>query len=177
MNAKVIYLAGVPASGKTTIFKRIRSKYFTNCKDIKYGLVRGIATNDDKYIMLGVFDGTDFEGTDKLSMSVINDAVKFCNQQQKRCVIFIEGDRLFNIRFLQETNATLYIIDASQEVLKARHAKRSDNQNERFLRSRRTKVENFIQKYHVQRYMNNNDADSAFIYKHITNNAEKWLNT
>lgn len=72
MATKVIYIAGVPASGKSTMFKRVRELLFGDATEFKEGKVRGLQSTDGHYIMLGVFDGTTFEGTDKLSMTVID---------------------------------------------------------------------------------------------------------
>lgn len=174
MNAKVIFVAGVPASGKTTLFKELREKYFADSSEFKEGKARGITSADGKYHMLGVFDGSLFEGTDKLSMTVIDDAIKFCNSRQQRCVIFVEGDRLFNYRFLSETGARLILIDADEEILRLRHIVRGDNQTERFLRSRRTKIENFALKYNVQRFMNNTIHDNKRLFEAVCNMAEEW---
>lgn len=176
MKVKVIYVAGVPASGKTTLFKRLREYFFETSKEFKEGKVRGIENGCFK--MLGVFDGSTFEGTDRLSMTVIGDAIDYINRQEKmpnRSVVFVEGDRLFNYRFLAETKASIIILDASPEVLKQRHIQRGDNQTEAFLQSRRTKVENFAKKYHISRVYNNTPEDGEKIYQFIVNTAEKWI--
>lgn len=78
MTAKVIFVAGVPACGKTTLFKKIRESLFMDSKEFKQGKVRGI--ENGQYKMLGVFDGSTFEGTDKLSMTVISDAINYIKQ-------------------------------------------------------------------------------------------------
>lgn len=130
----------------------------------------GIKSINQPYIMLGVFDGSTFEGTDKLSMTVINDAIKFVQElqaQEKACVVFVEGDRLFNIRFLSTTTATLFLIDADECVLRKRHILRRDKQSSTFLRSRRSKVENFVKRYKISRIMNNTLDDQDKIVSQI----------
>lgn len=77
MDAKVIYIAGVPASGKSTLFRLIRKHLFDGAKEFRIGKCRGIESKCGKFKMLGVFDGSKFEGTDKLSMTVINDAISY----------------------------------------------------------------------------------------------------
>lgn len=176
MSAKVIYLAGVPASGKSTLFKIIREHLFGEAKEFKYGKCKGIENGTFK--MLGVFDGTTFEGTDKLSMTVIDDAIEFVKQQmdsEQKSVVFVEGDRLFNIRFLKETKALLLLIDANERILKARHIERGDNQTETFLKSRRSKVENFISKYKAQRIWNNTLQDQERILNFIIKTANEYV--
>lgn len=133
MAVKTIYLAGVPASGKSTLFKMIRSQKFDGAKEFKDGKCRGIEKG--AYEMLGVFDGSCFEGTDKLSMTVIGDAIEHIKKlslDNDRHVVFVEGDRLFNYRFLRETRAVLFLIDASEEELYARHIERGDTQTHTF---------------------------------------------
>ncbi len=128
--------------------------------------------------MLGVFDETTFEGTDKLSMTVIDDAIEFVKQQmdsEQKSVVFVEGDRLFNIRFLKETKALLLLIDANERILKARHIERGDNQTETFLKSRRSKVENFISKYKAQRIWNNTLQDQERILNFIIKTANEYV--
>lgn len=172
MSTKVIYLAGVPASGKTTIFKRIRERLFTTCTDFKSGLCRGIENGQFK--MLGMFDGSTFEGTDRLSMAVIDDAIDYIKQLDNS-VVFVEGDRLFNYRFLQAVKASVIIIDAHPDVLHIRHAQRGDEQSETFLKGRRSKIENFAKKYKLKRLYNNTNSDSEKITDFIINIAEKHL--
>lgn len=103
MDAKVIYIAGVPASGKSTLFRLIRKHLFDGAKEFRIGKCRGIESKCGKFKMLGVFDGSKFEGTDKLSMTVINDAISYLKGINGKSVVFVEGDRLFNYRFLHET--------------------------------------------------------------------------
>lgn len=128
--------------------------------------------------MLGVFDGSTFEGTDKLSMAVINDAIRYIKglqQDKAKTVVFVEGDRLFNYRFLSETRALLMIIDADEQVLKARHKGRGDTQTEAFLRSRRSKLENFIRKYKIRRNWNNTLQDQEWILSYILQTAKNYV--
>lgn len=160
MKAQLIYLAGVPASGKSTLFRRLRAEFFGNAVEFKHGLLRGIETetNGKKLYMLGVFDGSTFEGTDRLSMAVINDALDWFEKIDPSATVFVEGDRLFNARFLQTTSARLMIIDASPAVLAQRHKKRGDSQTETFLRSRRTKVNNILNRFSGIKVWQNNTA-------------------
>ena len=179
MSVKVIYLAGVPACGKTTMFKRIRMELFEGvAKEFKHGLCRGIESNNGAFSMLGVFDGSTFEGTDRLSMAVINDAMDYVSKLRDdtaKHVVFVEGDRLFNHRFVSGTGAELIIMDANEEVLNARHRMRGNTQNERFLRSRRSKVENFIKAHGCIRVYNNNDTDAYRIFNYIISAATSFV--
>lgn len=176
MSTKVLYVAGVPASGKSTLFKLLRQKLFAGATTFKEGKVRGI--ENGHYKMLGVFDGSLFEGTDRLSMSVIDDAISYVKKLSSdtdRHVVFVEGDRLFNIRFMRETRAVLLLIDADESVLRARHIARGDTQNGRFLKSRRSKVENFARKYGVKRVFNNTEDEQQRILDYIIKIATEYV--
>lgn len=178
MAVKVIYIAGVPASGKSTLFKHVREHLFNGAVEFRKGKVRGIKNADERYIMLGVFDGSTFEGTDKLSMTVIDDAIAYIKELSalsSRHVVFVEGDRLFNYRFLSETKATLFLLDANDDVLKERHKMRGDAQTSTFLKSRRSKVENFVAKYGVKRIWNNTVEDSDKILSIILNTSKDYI--
>lgn len=175
MDAKAIYIAGVPASGKSTLFKLIRERLFEGAKEFRSGKCKGIESKCGKYKMLGVFDGSTFEGTDKLSMTVIGDAIDYIKGIHEKAVVFVEGDRLFNYRFLHETGAMLLLVDANERVLKARHVERGDSQTDTFLKSRRSKVENFIAKYKVQRIWNNTLQDQERILNFIIKTATGYV--
>ena len=176
MATKVIYIAGVPASGKSALFKRIRESLFAEQRQFSHGALKGIYYRE--YRMLGIFDGTTFEGTDKLSMSVINDAIDYIQSlwcDKTRYVVFVEGDRLFNERFLRETRATLLLIDANEVILRQRHAQRADTQTETFLKGRRSKIENFAKKFNVKRIWNNTPADQDRIVNYILKTATDYV--
>lgn len=175
-NVQTIYLAGVPASGKTTIFRKVRERLFADAVSFKNGLCVGIEKGPMK--MIGVFDGTTFEGTDRLSMSVIDDVLNYIRgleAQGERCVIFIEGDRLLNERFLKSSGAAVLVIDASEKELTLRHALRGDSQSETFLKGRRTKIENIVRKFGLKRVYNNTPEQSTAIADFVCEKALKWV--
>lgn len=164
MNAKVIYVAGVPAAGKTTIMKRVREALFAGAEQFGQGACKGIRCGD--LYMIGVFDGSTFEGTDRLSMTAIDDVLAFIEGLQGGTVL-VEGDRLFNERFLRTTRATVVLIDADKAIIKQRHSTR-DQQSETFLKGRRTKIENFKKRHpKVRTFWNNTLTDSQRIAKMI----------
>lgn len=183
---KVFYVAGVPCSGKTTISYQISVRLLgyedgfidANTVEFKHGKCRGIKSADGRYQILGVFDSGDFCGTDRLSMTVIDDAIDYIKQLQasgEKYVVFAEGDRLFNARFMAETKATLLVIDANEAVLKLRHKERGDHQTEMFLKRCRSKVENFIAKYGCMRIWNNTYEDQERIVSYIVKTAKEYV--
>lgn len=169
MGCRVIFIAGVPASGKTTLLKHIRKRAFEGFEVFSHGTCKGISAGNA--YMLGVFDESTFEGTDRLSMSCIGDTLDFISSLQtakEKSVVILEGDRLFNSRFIESARAEVYIIEADPATIAARHATRGDAQNSTFLKSRRTKVENMIKKYNLRRLKNTTEQDmenlvSAFV--------------
>jgi broad-specificity NMP kinase len=156
---KLFGIGGVPGSGKSTLVRELVYKY--DCTHLfKYGTLEGhkrISPND--VIVFGKYAMNDlFPGTDRLSMAVINDALAYmkylhsgmCNRTENVHVIF-EGDRLFVDRFLDESSADekiFMVLQTDPDVLKSRMEKRiqlrGKAQPEQFLRSRRTKIRNML---------------------------------
>jgi len=148
---KVIALGGEPATGKTTLTKRL----FRNIPDLqvtKYGLLRLLVSDEAKLLLLGIYNfkvGMPFEGTDKLSMSVVVDArrfVKWATNNRKDYTIFFEGDRLFAQDFIDYCQSIcetkVYILTCEAQTLTKRHAERGDLQNGSWLKGRATKLSN-----------------------------------
>ena len=77
MNVLTIYVGGVPASGKSTLFRCVRQRLFARSADFKEGSCRGVFAEGGKLLMLGVFDGSMFEGTDRLAMTAIDDCLSY----------------------------------------------------------------------------------------------------
>jgi hypothetical protein len=136
----VIALGGEPASGKTTLLKRIR-KNFPNLTQFKSGLVRGEYCPINRVYFVGVFDDTMFEGTDKLSLSVQPAFLEFVRNTPNAKIVY-EGDRLFNASVFEQVKSVIYILELSPSIHKARHEQRGHAQNETFLKGRKTKIEN-----------------------------------
>ena len=180
-NVKTIYLAGVPASGKSTIFKNIRKILFKNHSLVSDGLYSGIS--EGPFEMCGVFDGSEFEGTDRLAMNCINDVISHIEKSDSnglKRVMFVEGDRLLARRFLEHTNADLYIVRCSKNLLNERRSKRRArgfNQSERFFASRNTKIENIANNYRCAYLNNEKPYDLISIANTLSLIATNWVNT
>lgn len=174
-----IYLGGVPASGKSTILRRVRQNLFADAEPFQFGTARGVASG--AFVMLGVFDGSMFEGTDKLSMSVINDALAFIRKLEgegRRRVVLVEGDRLLCERFLRETGARLLVVEASPNALATRRARRSGlghTQSETFLKAKRTKVSKLALAFHASVMTNNSRAELERNAASLVAMAKKWV--
>ncbi len=175
---KTIYLGGVPASGKTTVFRAVRDALFPRATAFRHGLCRGVASGP--FRMVGVFDGSTFEGTDRLSNCVIDDALDYVAELERdgrRRVVFAEGDRLFCERFLRATRAEAYVVEAYARVLAARRAARAasgDGQTAHFLKSKRTKVDNLRRRRGIRTLWNNTPEDRDRIVNLLVSRARLW---
>ena len=147
---KVIGLGGLPAVGKSTIFKGIR-KTLGNRKIFKYGILKGEYYDPNIYI-LGTYDRK-FGGTDTLSMAVQPNTELFLkSMKNKDIVIMFEGDRLFNGKFIKfikamKINYSLYMIIANPDIIEKRHIQRNDTQSEQWKKSRDTKYSTIYRNY------------------------------
>ncbi len=139
---KCIAIGGVPATGKTTLVKEILKKY--TYRNFKFGLLRGHFIDKLNLVVMGIYNEDIFCGTDKLSMAVNKDFIKYV-LLKKRNILF-EGDRLFSLNNLKlikehyETNIILLENDSLE--LSKRHINRNDKQSEKFIKGRYTKIKN-----------------------------------
>ena len=154
MNSKkLILIGGLPATGKTTLMKQIRETLGEHTKN-KYGLLR--YDNFRDYIVFGIYDDSLFSGTDKLSMAVMPDAMKFLEFANDKDVL-IEGDRLFTQKFIDHVKSIGYdvkiiicTVNSMEEIVK-RFKQRGKMQSQKFLLSRYTKIINITDANKVTR--------------------------
>lgn len=110
----------------------------------KKGLVVFHRWDDRKLIVLGDYRRKGFGGTDRLSMAVQPEAVQFLEGLEPGWTVLFEGDRLFNLSFLEECKGFCevipWVLTASDGVKHQRHLDREDTQDDKWLRGRATKV-------------------------------------
>ena len=145
---KITIIGGLQASGKTTLMRMIR-------KNLGEPIINKLGTlhyeEYDNHIVYGIYNGDTFDGTDKLSMAVMNDALNHLKHNNKD--ILIEGDRLFNLKFLDSAKVLGYDIKiiictvSDNLVLINRFKKRGQMQKESFIKGRLTKINNVTAKY------------------------------
>lgn len=140
---KVTAIAGAPGSGKTTLMKRVY-EIMGRPQLFKFGLLRGHLSESKNVVIPGIYNipGT-FIGTDKLSMAVKPDFMKFAAMMKHDFIL--EGDRLVSEATLKELNDLGYelnviVLDPPEKELKARRLKRGSNQNPTWLKGRESKV-------------------------------------
>lgn len=131
MNALIIGSCGV---GKTWVMKELM-KHHT----LWPGKIGKFKFHYNDYLcFIGVYDGSTFEGSDRLSMSVVTDLDKFLAWSRGKTVI-CEGDRFTNSTFITKANPTIFKIQGTGE--KGRKI-RGSKQTERHIKAIATRVSN-----------------------------------
>ena len=163
MANRILALGGKPATGKTTLLRDVINTYKPYIK-FNFGLVRGMYFSKHSLYIIGIYDKSVFSGTDKLSMAVQPDFIRFCSKITDGKILF-EGDRLFNQSLFNKVNCDIMIIEVNENTEKLRHKKRNDNQSQKFIKSKHTKIENIKKNNSVNLYNNNTKKQ----YKEILN--------
>jgi len=124
---------GQCGSGKTWVMKEL-IKHFNIDQRKKWSKIN--YNIGGKMMVLGNYDGSTFEGSDRLSMAVANDFETF-RQRSLGMTIICEGDRFMNQKFISLFNPTiLKILDDGSSGRNLRNS----NQSERQLKSIKTRV-------------------------------------
>ena len=148
-NQKQLHIiGGLPVSGKTTLMRSIREILGEPIKQ-QSNLLR--YEEYPNHIILGIYNGGMFDGTDKLSMAVMEDAISFLKDNKKK--VLVEGDRLFSKKFLNgaiklgyDVKISICKVDSFQEILN-RYKKRGQMQSMSFIKGRLTKLENITAEF------------------------------
>lgn len=163
--AEIIAIGGVPASGKSTLMKKVIKEYKL-LKTFKYGLIRGLYDKEKNLYFIGIYDDSVFCGTDKLSMAVQPHFFKLIDKLPEARFVF-EGDRLFNQSLFDKYDCEIVVLNANEETIEQRHKQRSDNQTDRFKRAKQTKINNILNKNEVTVLDNNTEQDAENLFNHI----------
>ena len=167
---KTIALIGEPATGKTTIAREVLRRLGPGV-GFKSGLLRG--TVHGNVHVFGIYGAGTFDGTDKLSMAVQPHAVEFINRikSEANAVVFFEGDRLGNIKFLSECDRagelSCFFLSATINNLVKRHNSRGDTQTPTFLSGRRTKVANIMDSFEGKAMTNDSEEEMRAVVDSI----------
>jgi hypothetical protein len=166
---KIIAIGGEPGSGKSTLMKEILNyldKYvYLKCYD-SFKLVPYIQCGS--VYLLGKYDEDEvFSGTDRMSMAVQPEAIKFLASLDKDSIVLFEGDRLFTSSFLEHCveNYDTYILYLSTDksIREERYKERGSNQNETWLQGRETKIANILSNmtlmFNTEKFSNNNTKE------------------
>lgn len=184
---KVTAIGGEPAVGKSYIMKKIieKQKIDKPFTFDMYKLIKGVS--NDEELVLGVYGNEQdiFPGTDKLSMAVQPEVSQFLRLSSLNTLnhdfkhIMFEGDRLFKGSLFDDiksmTDFRLIIIKCDNELKEQRHKQRKDEQNESWLASRKTAVNNIIGSHrHFIKY-NNSEKDSDDIVNFILSGSREGI--
>jgi len=130
-----ILLIGATGTGKTWVMNQLIGGKTT---PFAAGLVRGLEQAGTLY--LGVYDGSVFEGSDKLAMNVSRDFDLLKSMKEAMGYnIVCEGDRFMNKKFIEMFSP--YIIKIDGNGAEGR-TKRGTIQSERQIKSIQTRVNN-----------------------------------
>jgi ABC-type dipeptide/oligopeptide/nickel transport system ATPase component len=130
-----ILLIGSAGVGKTWLMKSLINTFKCERRQ-KYG--KFYFHSSDALVVVGKYDGTTFEGSDRLSMSVITDLDGFL-ELNKGKIIVMEGDRFTNSKVLAKAKPVIFKILGDGL---AGRIKRGSSQSERQIRSITTRVAN-----------------------------------
>lgn len=150
---KTILIIGACGSGKTyavtTFMKRLKTT------KAKLGLIRFEHDTIQNVAVLGVYDGSTFQGSDKLSMAVMKHVEYLRVWQQNRGVTIIaEGDRFTNKTFLEAMKPTIIKLTNNG---KAGRITRGSKQSDKHIQAIATRVGRIPADYSVE------TADEALI--------------
>lgn len=164
---KVIYLIGLPGSGKSTVMKKFMEKY-------EWKVERPIDLLDshvsDKLRVLGKYEeGETFSGTDRLSMAVSPKAVEYVESKPDEIIIG-EGDRLNNKGFFSACGDDLTILHlvVSDEERQRRYEERGSDQSQKFIQTVRTKIENIVEEFGDKQTLFGEEEGCVVEMKHET---------
>jgi hypothetical protein len=180
---KIVGICGEPGTGKTTLMRKLMSHYQkavggSNWIHKKVKTLEYMVLAMDNVYILGSYTGEYFDGTDRLSMAVINDAEEFLENMisSPELTFIFEGDRLFCERFIKfiiELGAEFkfYRLVIGAGYMFQRQEKRANaglKQDPKFIQGRRTKYDNLCKKFpFIEKRKNETTADITAILKDI----------
>jgi hypothetical protein len=154
-----ILLIGNCGVGKTHTMKQIIQSQ-KNMNPSAFGLFKYIG-NDDLRIA-GVYDGSMFEGTDKLAMDVMRVMEDYIlGQRDRKGINIFEGDRFMNKKFIAMANPFVIKIKGDG---KAGREQRGSQQTQRHLKSINTRVHNIEEDF----AFDNSDKAVEFLTNNIS---------
>lgn len=131
-----ILLTGRPGTGKTWIMNQLIEQYELKT-EAKLGLINYVHNNS--VLCTGVYDGSVFEGADRLSMAAIS-SVPDLIASTPRFIRLFDGDRFTNKTML---GFDPFVINIEGDGAEGR-AKRGSEQTEARLKSMATRYNNYL---------------------------------
>jgi len=174
---KVIAIGGEPGAGKSTLMKRLIETFSVEPKYDQFKLVPYLQ-KDNVYVLGKYEEGEVFSGTDRMSMAVQPEAIKFLATLPSNSVVLYEGDRLFTASFLEHCvenyDLSIIYLQTKKEVRQERYKDRGSNQNETWLQGRETKIANILSNmtlmFNVEKFENNTLEEQNVIVEYVRSN-------
>lgn len=171
---KIIAIGGEPGCGKTTLMKRIIEHYDLKPKFDEFKLVP-YHQNGNIYVLGKYEEAQVFAGTDRMSMAVQPEAIKFLATLPEESVVLYEGDRLFTASFLEDCvekyDTRIVYLSTEREIRNERYKERGSEQNETWLAGRETKIanilSNFVLLFYIEKFPNNNKEDQNAVFEYL----------
>lgn len=165
---KIVCLIGEPATGKSTVAKAV-IKRLSDGNFFKERLLFGTYHWRERVYVLGKYEPKErFPGTDRLSMGVQPEAdfwIRVKAHESPPARVFFEGDRLGSLSFLQTckqvADLEIFVLTSPMIVKAARHRSRGDNQTERFLKGRQTKIANICKAFPGFKILKNDEPEDV----------------
>lgn len=173
---KLFAIGGEPGSGKTTLMREIIKNFGFEPKYDAFKLVPYLQ-KDNIYILGKYEEGEVFSGTDRMSMAVQPEAIKFLATLPSDSIVLFEGDRLFTASFLEDClekyDLKIIYLSTDKSVRSDRYKERGSNQNETWLQGRETKISNIMKNmtlmFNTFRYPNNTKEEQKHILDTLYN--------
>ena len=167
---KVIAIGGEPGAGKSTLMKEIIKHYGVESKYDAFKLVPYLQ-KENIYVLGKYEEGEVFSGTDRMSMAVQPEAVKFLESLSNDSIVLFEGDRLFTASFLEHCldkyDLSIIYLSTTKQIREERYKERGSNQNETWLQGRETKISNIMSNmtlmFNTHKLINNNFEEQNHI--------------
>ena len=171
---KIIAIGGEPGCGKTTLMKKLIEHFGVEPKYDEFKLVPYLQKNNI-YVLGKYEDGHVFAGTDRMSMAVQPEAIKFLASLPTNSIVLYEGDRLFTASFLEDCldkyDLDIVYLSTEKDVRTKRYAERGSEQDETWLRGRETKISNILTNmnllFNVSKFNNNTPEEQNVVFGEI----------
>ena len=166
---KVIYLIGMPGTGKSTVMKEFMATQSGEWKMDRPIDLLDTHINGNIRVLGKYEEGETFSGTDRLSMAVAPKAIEWISTQPDELIVG-EGDRLNNAGFFEACgdNLTIIHLTVSDEERERRYKERGSDQSEKFIQTTRTKCANIIERFGDQQTLFGEEKGCVVEMRHET---------